>query len=148
MEPMLNSGWVNSGGAVNHVMSHIVRHAIDMGLQYSFIDQLCNSYRDRVSVMDDSLTQHLSKFARWSRPKGGYFFWLELNNSIDATALQKRAFEYGVGFQPGEVFSSSGEYKNFIRLSFAHYSVSEIREGIERLSTLMRLNSSPLIIKS
>jgi len=138
MDPMLNSGWVNSGGSVNHVISHMVRHAIDMGLQYSFIEQLCDRYRDRVTVMDDSLKKHLSKLASWTRPDGGYFFWLELNDEVDATALRKRAFEYGVGFQPGEVFSSTGEFKNFIRLSFAHYSESDIREGVERLSKLLQ----------
>jgi len=138
MDTMLNSGWVNSGGSVNHVMSHIVRHAIDMGLQYSFIEQLCDSYRDRVTAMDDSLKKHLSKLASWTRPDGGYFFWLELNDVVDATALRKKAFEHGVGFQPGEVFSSTGEFKNFIRLSFAHYSEAEIREGVKRLSGLLK----------
>lgn len=138
MGPMLNSGWVNSGGSVNHVISHMVRHAIDMGLQYSFIEQLCDSYRDRVTAMDDSLKKHLSKLASWTRPDGGYFFWLELNDDVDATALRKKAFDHGVGFQPGEVFSSTGEFKNFIRLSFAHYSEAEIREGVKRLSALLK----------
>ena len=29
METLLDSGWVNSGGSINHVASHLVRHAID-----------------------------------------------------------------------------------------------------------------------
>lgn len=61
-----------------------------------------------------------------------------MNNNINATAPLKKAFEYGVGFPAGEMFSSSGEYKNVIRLSFVHYSASEIGMGIERLSTLLR----------
>jgi len=138
MGPMLESGWVNSGGSVNHVISHMVRHAIDMGLQDTFIEQLRDSYRDRVTAMNDSLKKHLSKLAGWTRPDGGYFFWLELDENIDATALRKRAFEHGVGFQPGEIFSSSGEFKNFIRLSFAHYGESDIREGVSRLAKLMQ----------
>jgi DNA-binding transcriptional MocR family regulator len=137
MDVALDSGWINSGGAVNHVMSHIVRHAIDMGLQESFIEQLCQSYQGRVTAMDESLKQNLSKFVRWTRPDGGYFFWLELSENIDATALRAHAFDHGVGFQPGEVFSSTGRFKNFIRLSFAHYSETDIREGISRLSSLL-----------
>ncbi len=137
MDVALDSGWINSGGAVNHVMSHIVRHAIDMGLQESFIEQLCQSYQGRVTAMDESLKQNLSKFVRWTRPDGGYFFWLELSENIDATALRAQAFDHGVGFQPGEVFSSTGRFKNFIRLSFAHYSETDIREGISRLSSLL-----------
>jgi 2-aminoadipate transaminase len=134
----LDSGWVNSGGSVNHVISHIVRHAIDMGLLESFIEQLRDSYRDRVTAMDESLRKHLSKFAGWTRPDGGYFIWVELNNDIDATALRAGSFDYGVGFQPGAVFSSTGQFKNFIRLSFAHYSEADIREGIGRLAKLLQ----------
>jgi len=52
--------------------------------------------------------------------------------------LRIRAFEHGVGFQPGEVFSSTGNFKNFIRLSFAHYNEAEIREGVGRLSTYLK----------
>jgi 2-aminoadipate transaminase len=138
MNVALDSGWVNSGGAVNHVTSHIVRHAIDMGLQESFIEQLCDSYRARVIAMDESLRKHLSGKIKWTRPDGGYFFWLELPQDIDAKELRVKSFDYEVGFQPGEVFSSSGEFKNYIRLSFAHYTEADIREGVRRLAELFR----------
>jgi 2-aminoadipate transaminase len=137
MEKALDSGWVNSGGAVNHVASHIVRHAIDMGLQESFIETLQDSYREKVLVMHEALKEHLSGRARWNRPNGGYFFWVELDEGIDATELRKNAFDFGVGYQPGEVFTSTGDYKNYIRLSFAHYNGDEIREGIARLAKLL-----------
>lgn len=138
MDVMLDSGWVNSGGAVNHFTSHIVRHAIDMGLQESFIEQLCDSYRGRVIAMDESLRKHLSAYAKWTRPDGGYFFWLELAENIDAEELRARSFEHDIGFQPGAVFSSSGDFKNFIRLSFAHYTEDDIREGVDRLGKFLK----------
>jgi DNA-binding transcriptional MocR family regulator len=137
MEIALDSGWVNSGGSINHVTSHIVRHAIDMGLQESFIDTLRDSYRGRVEAMHESLQQHLSGQARWMRPDGGYFFWLEMDEDLDAGALRKNAFDFGIGFQPGEVFTSTGDCKNYIRLSFAHYNETEIHEGVARLAKLL-----------
>ena len=142
MTKALDSGWVNSGGAVNHITSHIVRHAIDMGLQDSFVEQLCDSYRDRVIAMDESLHKHLSAYAKWTRPDGGYFFWLELDESIDAKELRADSFGFGVGFQPGAVFSSSGQFNNYLRLSFAHYGEADIREGVSRLATLLRAKSA------
>jgi 2-aminoadipate transaminase len=138
MEIALDSGWINSGGAVNHVTSHIVRHAIDMGLQTSFIEQLRNSYRGRVLAMDESLQEHLSGHARWIRPDGGYFFWLEVDESIDVLELRSRAFDRGVGFQPGEVFTSTGDYKNYIRLSFAHYDEVDIHKAVSRLASMLK----------
>lgn len=138
MEIALDSGWINSGGAVNHVTSHIVRHAIDMGLQTSFIEQLRNSYRGRVLAMDESLQEHLSGHARWIRPDGGYFFWLEVDENIDVLELRSRSFDRGVGFQPGEVFTSTGDYKNYIRLSFAHYSEADIHKAVSRLASMLK----------
>ncbi len=138
LEIALDSGWVNSGGSVNHFTSHIVRHAIDMGLQVPFIEQLRNSYRNRVLAMEQSLQQHLSNYACWSRPDGGYFFWLEMVEGIDVQTLRNRAFDYGVGFQPGHVFGSTGDYKNHIRLSFAHYNEAEIHSAVGRLASILR----------
>jgi DNA-binding transcriptional MocR family regulator len=137
MDTAMDSGWVNSGGSVNHVTSHIVRHAIDMGLQESFIETLKERYRGRVEAMDESLREHLGGRARWMRPDGGYFFWLEMEKGLDTKALRRDSFESGVGFQPGEVFSSKGEFGHFIRLSFAHYNEQDIREGVARLARLL-----------
>jgi len=138
MEIALDSGWVNSGGSVNHFTSHIVRHAIDMGLQESFIDTLQDEYRGRVEAMHQSLREHLLEHARWQRPNGGYFFWLELKEGVDTKELRKNAFDYGIGFQPGEVFSSTGDFRNYLRLSFAHYNQEEIHQAIPRLAKLLQ----------
>jgi len=138
METALDSGWINSGGAVNHVTSHIVRHAIDMGLQTSFLKHLRESYRCRVLVMDECLQQHMSAHANWERPDGGYFFWLKMDSDIDVMELRSRAFDHGVGFQPGEVFTSCGDHKNYLRLSFAHYNEADIREAVSRLAGMLQ----------
>ena len=72
--------------------------------------------------------------ARWQRPGGGYFFWLELADGADAGALEAAARAAGTGFLPGTACSISGGLRHCLRLSFAHYSVPEIHEGIGRLA--------------
>ena len=134
----LDSGWVNSGGAVNHLTSHIVRHAIDMGLQTSYIEHLQTSYRTRLLAMHESLKEQLSGYATWTRPDGGYFFWLELDKDINVGEMRKKAFDHGVGFQPGRVFTSTDDHHNYIRLSFAHYNEADIRQAIIRLADLLK----------
>jgi 2-aminoadipate transaminase len=91
-----------------------------------------------VLAMDESLEKHVSGHARWQRPDGGYFFWLELDESQDGRELRGRASDYKIGFQPGENFSATDSLKNYIRISFAHYSVNEIREAIPRLAALIK----------
>lgn len=129
-------GAVNSGGSLNHFTSHVVRHAIDLGLQQTHLEKLQATYRGRVEAMDAALTEHLSNHVTWTRPNGGYFFWLKLKKDTDARELQPKAQELEVEFKAGELFSSSRILKNYIRLSFAHYDEASIREGIARLKPI------------
>ena len=138
MERILASGFVNSGGAVNHFSSQVMRHAIDLGRQQSMLDHVRTGYGRRVDAMDEYLAAELGDQARWEKPLGGYFFWLELGSGQDSSKLKSLALDAGTGFQPGPVFSCGNAFGNWIRLSFAHYRREQIREGIGRLATLIR----------
>ena len=137
MNRMLECGVVNSGGSFNHFTSGVLRHALETGLQQKTLDWLRPEYESRLDAMDKALHEKLGGQAHWQRPAGGYFFWLKLEDGINAAALKPRAMELGVGFQPGPVFSCERGFSNFIRLSFAHYSIDEINEGINRLAPLI-----------
>lgn len=141
MEHLLDSGAVNSGGSLNHFTSLVAREAIDLGLQTSFLQRLRKTYGRRVEVMDTSLREHFGERARWLRPTGGYFFWLEFAENVDTTALRSLASDFKTGFQPGQNSSSQGELRNCLRLSFAHYGEDDIRDGIERLARLFNETS-------
>jgi DNA-binding transcriptional MocR family regulator len=133
---LMASGFLNSGGSINHISSHIVRQTIDNGSLDSHIEKLRGVYRRRVEAMDDALRQHFGDIAEWTRPGGGYFFWLRFDESVDTTPIRKSARKAATGFQAGSVFSSKGQLNNYLRLSFAHYSEDDIREGIARLRPL------------
>jgi len=137
MQQILETGVVSSGGSFNHFTSQVMRHAIELGLQQSMLEKLRKTYRQRVETMDAALHEHLGGLATWRRPGGGYFFWLEFDKLLDTTALKARAADFRTGFQPGEVFSCTGDLKNCLRLSFAHFNDDDIAEGIARLGALM-----------
>ena len=110
---------------------------MELGLQQRTLEWLRPEYAARLDAMDQALNENLGSHASWQKPAGGYFFWLELEEGLDAAALKPKALEHGVGFQPGPVFSCKRDFSNFIRLSFAHYTIDEINEGINRLSPLI-----------
>jgi DNA-binding transcriptional MocR family regulator len=114
-----------------------MQHAIELGLQESLLQHLRITYRQRLEAMDLALHQHLGHLATWRRPGGGYFFWLEFDAATDTTELRSRAADFQTGFQPGAVFSCTGDLKNFLRLSFAHYGNDDIAQGIARLGALL-----------
>ena len=88
----------------------------------------------RRDAMLEALERELPD-ARWSRPQGGYFVWLELPDGADAGALLERATAAGVTFVPGADF---GGAPNTARLAFSFVSPDEIREGVRRLAALVR----------
>ena len=133
MRTLMASGALVSGGNFNHFTSHVVRQLIEKGELAPFVSTLRSSYAARAAAMDEALRTHLGDVVTWQKPQGGYFFWLELADSIDAAELQAAAREAGTGFLPGTACSSTGGLRNCLRLSFAHYTPPEIREGIARL---------------
>jgi DNA-binding transcriptional MocR family regulator len=135
---MLESGWVNSGGAVNQLGSLLVRHAMDSGALEKHIAFLRGAYRARLDTMQAALEQHFSDIATWTKPRGGYFVWITLNSDIETAPIKPRALAEGVGFQPGSAFSGPGGFRNSIRLSFAHYDEAQISEGVARLARVLR----------
>jgi DNA-binding transcriptional MocR family regulator len=89
--------------------------------------------RARRDAMLEALEAALPS-ARWSRPQGGYFIWLELPGGAEARALLERAEASGVTFVPGADF---GGAPHTARLAFSFVSPEEIRTGVERLAALV-----------
>jgi 2-aminoadipate transaminase len=87
----------------------------------------------RRDAMLGALSQELPG-AQWSHPEGGYFVWLELPESHDATLLLQRATTAGVTFVPGTDFGGS---RSTARLAFSFVSPDEIHEGVHRLAALV-----------
>jgi DNA-binding transcriptional MocR family regulator len=81
-----------------------------------------------------ALERELSGVARWSRPEGGYFLWLDLPDGVDGGELLSRAESTGVTFVKGTDF---GGPSNSARLAFSFASPAEIDEGVARLAELV-----------
>lgn len=140
------SGMLVSGGNFNHFASHVVRQLIEGGELAPFIEGLRQSYAARAEAMDTALRTHLDGIATWQKPQGGYFFWLELPEHINTEGLQAAARQAGTGFLAGPACSMAGGQKNCLRLSFAHYTVPDIHEGIARLKTALSVKAETEIV--
>jgi 2-aminoadipate transaminase len=111
------------------------------GLFESSLQRICNLLRKRRDAMLEALEHSLRDRARWSRPEGGYFVWLELPGELDASELLTRAEQSGVTFVPGRDF---GGEPNTLRLAFSYVSPDQITEGIGRLSKLVASAAAPV----
>jgi len=72
---------------------------------------------ERMSAM---VADHFPAETKTSKPVGASVLWLELPANIDAVKLFDDALEAGISIAPGQVFSPSDRYSNFVRLSYGH----------------------------
>lgn len=104
------------------------------GLLETNLVRVCDGLRARRDAMLQALERELGAAARWSRPEGGYFLWLELAAELDARELLGRAEATGVTFVPGVDF---GGPPNSLRLAFSFVDADAVAEGIARLASLV-----------
>jgi len=98
---------------------------------------VCGLLRARRDAMLAALERELAGSARWSRPEGGYFVWLDLPRSVRAEELLERAAAEGVSFVKGADFFPGGRGgESSARLAYSFVSPAEIDEGIARLAGL------------
>ena len=83
--------------------------------------------RARRDAMLAALERELPN-ARWSRPDGGYFLWLELAADVEGAEAG------GVTFVPGTDFGGAA---NELRLAYSFASPDEIATGVERLAAAL-----------
>ena len=96
---------------------------------------------DRMSAL---VAEHFPATTRTSRPVGASVLWLEMPKGVDAIQLFDEAMAVGISIAPGQIFSPSNRYGNFLRLSYGHPWSEKTDNAIrwlgQRVAELSRLN--------
>ncbi|KIL35926.1 aminotransferase [Cohnella kolymensis] len=147
--PALRTGWVM---ADPDIIRHMARAKQAADLHSSSLDQqtlyqlmehfdldahisfVRKEYEKRMRQMADLLEQQQWPGVKWTEPKGGMFFWLELPAQIDTAELLKTAVDLGVAFVPGATFYAENPQHNTMRLNFTHTDFEGTITGMCRLS--------------
>lgn len=95
-------------------------------------------YGERRLVMLEALEKNFPKSVRWTKPQGGLFLWVQLPKGGDSVEILKEALEENVAFVPGIAFSARGGGNESMRLNFSYSPPDTIREGIRRLSVVLK----------
>src|SRR5690349_15388261 len=120
---------------------HIVNAYLDTGQLPAQIDTLRQQYGLRRDVMLRVLAENFPADARWTKPDGGFFVWVELPETIDVDKLFRKAIDdERVAFIPGYAFSVNNKQPQSrgIRLNFSHPPAARIEEGIPRLARALK----------
>lgn len=104
----------------------------------SHLRRIRRSFTDNIDRMTRSINLHFPKDTLISRPSGGFVLWLELSADVDSRQIFTQALQEGICIAPGDMFSTSDNYKNFIRLSCGYSWNEKFEKSIKTLSELVR----------
>ncbi|MGV3742404.1 MAG: PLP-dependent aminotransferase family protein [Burkholderiaceae bacterium] len=114
-----------------------VYEVIKDGFLDTHIPTIRSLYANQCQVMLQALEEFFPKEARWTRPEGGMFIWVNLPSHIDSLTLLDEAIAQNVAFVPGAPFYANTPALNTLRLSFVTVPPEKIREGVARLGKLI-----------
>ncbi|MDO6425768.1 PLP-dependent aminotransferase family protein [Thalassotalea sp. 1_MG-2023] len=87
--------------------------------------------------MIDLIAKHFPEATRISNPQGGSVLWVRCRSIVDTSEVFQQAIEQGVSFAPGQIFSPSGKYKHYMRISFGVKWHEDIELAIAKLGKLV-----------
>ncbi|MDE3134230.1 MAG: PLP-dependent aminotransferase family protein [Acidobacteriota bacterium] len=120
----------------NMVAQGIVNQFTRSGALERSIETVKQALGERVDALASALERELPD-ARFVKPDGGYFMWVELPRGTDVDALFGAAAQLGVQFVKGSDFALEG-YDSALRLAYSGVTTAEIEEGIARLAEAYR----------
>jgi 2-aminoadipate transaminase len=140
MRAVVNSKGNHDFGSSNFLQT-ILAQALATGLYEHHLPKIAAAYRRKRDAMIKELDVCLAKSARYLKPSGGLYIWLELPPRAKTGAngrLFRRALDAGVLYVPGETCycrdPSRPTPQNCIRLSFGAPTIKQIRQGIKLLA--------------
>jgi 2-aminoadipate transaminase len=121
----------------DRMMARTVFHTVDGGFLAAHLTMARAAYRSRRDALLAALAAHLPAGARWHRPQGGFFVWVELPETIDTDALLSAAADAGIIYLPGSWFFPGRSRRNALRLSFSSVAEDRMVEGARRLGEVL-----------
>ena len=88
--------------------------------------------------MRHAIETHFPVEARWTRPEGGLFLWVELPARVNAREVFGEALKEKVAFVTGDAFFANEARHNFMRLNFSNQQPEMIEEGIQRIAGVLK----------
>ena len=153
LSPGLRVGWVTAAAEVIQELviakqaadlhtSTVEQRAIARLLQTfdydGHIARLRQVYGARCLTMRRALEEHFPEEARWTRPEGGLFLWVELPEKIKAREIFEETLKEKVAFVTGDAFFADEVRHNFMRLNFSNQPPEMIEEGIRRIAGVLK----------
>ena len=124
--------------ATNSLAQYILLEFIRSGLWAKRVQLNNQHYKRKRDFMLAQLTTHFPEQVKWNRPDGGFFIFVRLPQTLDASNLLSEAIEHNVAFVAGEPFFINGSGTHTFRLSYSQSSEAVIKAAVAELGKLIK----------
>lgn len=136
MQACENMKFSESLGGVALLQEAMADFLNEGGYDY-FIKKFCKKLARQMYEIKDAVIDAFPSDIKISNPEGGYFLWIELAKGVDTQQLFLKAAKKGVCIVPGGAFTTTGRYKNCIRISCAAPFTENTLKAIKILGQLI-----------
>ncbi|MEM4514402.1 MAG: PLP-dependent aminotransferase family protein [Ignisphaera sp.] len=95
-------------------------------------------YKQKRNTMIETIENNFPRTTWYTKPIGGMFIWVKLNQEIDTELLLTKAYSKGVLYVPGKGFYHNENGKDTMRLNFTYPTINQIKQGIEILAKVIK----------
>jgi 2-aminoadipate transaminase len=124
--------------ATNTLAQYILLEFIRSGLLEKRIKLNNQHYKRKRDFMLEQLESHFPAEVQWNHPAGGFFIFVRLPQTMDASELLTEAIEQKVAFVAGEPFFIDHSGTHTFRLSYSQSSESVIAAAVAELGKLIK----------
>jgi DNA-binding transcriptional MocR family regulator len=155
LAPGFRVGWIHAGRFrdsvtrlkfINTITSPslpqmAIAEFIESGGYDRYLRGLRATLGNQVQLVSQAIAKYFPAGTKISRPAGGYVLWVELPPRVDAVKLYRAALTENVSIVPGVIFSASGQFRNYIRLSCGNPWSDAVERALITLGKLCEKNA-------
>jgi len=150
--PGFRIGWVAAGKftpqleklkfsdniSTNGLLQDTIARFLESGNYNAHIKKLRKFAADQTSRYRNAILTYFPDSVKISVPAGGYSLWVELPPGVNALVLQREALKFGIGFCPGQIFSASNHFKNYMRINCCPMWNTRIDDALKTLGRIVK----------
>jgi Transcriptional regulators containing a DNA-binding HTH domain and an aminotransferase domain (MocR family) and their eukaryotic orthologs len=97
----------------------------------AYVSLLRKSCARRADIMLKALEDNMPDGISWTRPKGGFYIWVSMPETMNASDVFAASLKKGAAFVIGNAFDPEEKKNNCFRLAFSHTPEEKIEKGIK-----------------
>ncbi len=98
--------------------------------------------------MRAQIAEHFPEQVCISKPQGGSVLWVRCQSHVNTSDFFQLSLAQGVSFTPGVVFSPSGKYRNYMRISYGVLWDDTIEDAIKTLGNIVHRYTNEIEVKT